>query len=184
MKVANAPHNVGEVGNLNCNRAVYKWSRRDRLLYFATLVPFLVAFFGAAYLLATQSIYLTVIFLLLYIAVNVFQAGCCIGCPYRGRFCPAVFGIYLGNLLSAAVYKSRTSEPRFFRINANLAEVFLAATILFPIYWLIVSNWVYLAVFLLLVGLHVIAFFPAMCPKCSYNDTCPGGQTTLKLLRR
>ena len=169
---------------MSCNRAVYQWSKRDGLLYFATLVPFLVAFVGAAYLLATVSIYLTVIFLLLYIAVNVFQAGCCIGCPYRGRFCPAVFGIYLANLLSATVYKSRHSDPRFFRTSVNLAEVFLAATLLFPIYWLVVSNWVYLVVFLLLVGLHVVAFFPTMCPKCSYNDTCPGGQTAIKLLKR
>jgi len=184
MKVGNAPHKGEEAGNLDCNRAVYYWSRRDRLLYFATLVFFLVAFFGAAYLLATESIYLMVIFLLLYIAANVFQAGCCIGCPYRGRFCPAVFGMYLGNFLSATVYKSRTSAPGFFRINANLAEFFLAATLLFPIYWLVISNWVYLAVFLLLVALHVVAFFPVMCPKCSYNGTCPGGQTTLKLLRR
>lgn len=68
--------------------------------------------------------------------------------------------------------------------DVNLAEVFLAATLLFPIYWLVVSNWVYLVVFLLLVGLHVVAFFPTMCPKCSYNDTCPGGQTAIKLLKR
>ena len=153
-------------------------------MYFLTLVPFLVALIGAAYILATESIYLMMIFLLLYIGVNVFQAGCCIGCPYRGRFCPAVFGIYLGNLLSAAFYKNRTSTPGFFRINASFAEIFLAATILFPVYWLAVSNWVYPVVFLLLVGLHVVTFFPAMCLKCSYNDTCPGGQTTLRLLKR
>jgi hypothetical protein len=153
-------------------------------LYFLTLVPFLVALIGAAYLLATESIYLLVIFLLLYIGINVFQAGCCIGCPYRGGFCPAVFGIYLGNLLSVTVYKNRTYTPGFFRINAALAEIFLSATILFPVYWLAVSNWVYPLVYLFLVGLHVVTFFPAMCPKCSYNDTCPGGQTTLRLLRR
>ena len=169
---------------MSCNRVVYQWSRRDRLLYFATLGPFLVAFVGAAYVLATVSIYLTATFLLLYIAVNVFQAGYCIGCPYRARFCPAVFGIYLGNLLSATIYKSRTYNPRFFRISANLAEVFLAATLLFPIYWLVVSNWVYLVLFLLLVVLHVVAFFPTVCPKYSYNDTCPGGQAAIKLLKR
>jgi hypothetical protein len=177
-------HNFRVTGSLNCNKAVYPWSRRDQLLYFATLVPLMLALIGAAYLLATVAIYLMVIFFLLYIAVNVFQAGCCIGCPYRGKFCPAVFGIYLGNLLAATVYKGRTSTPRFFRINANLAEIFLAATLLFPIYWLAISNWVYIVVFLLLVTLHVITFFPAMCTKCSYNDTCPGGQTALKLLRR
>ena len=163
------------------SRSLHQWSRHDRLLYFATLAPFLVAFCGAAYLLSTVSIYLTATFVSLYIIGNIFQAGCCVGCPYRGGFCPSVFGMYLANLLSATFYRKRSFEPRFFRINANLAEISLLATLLFPVYWLLSLNWLYLVVFLLLVVLHVVSFFPLICPKCSYNDTCPGGQTTLKL---
>jgi len=94
----------------------------------------LIVFVGAAHVLATEAIYLLVIFLLLYAGVNFFQAGCCAGCPYRGSFCPAIFGIYLANLISATVYKSRAFDQRFFRLNARLAEVFLAVTILFPTY--------------------------------------------------
>jgi hypothetical protein len=167
-----------------CAGTTYHWTRRDRLVYLATLTPLLVALVGAAYVLALESVYLAVTFVALYAAVNVFQAGCCVGCPYRGKFCPATFGIYPSNLLSARLYKHRPYDPRFFRINANLAEFFLAATLLFPTYWLAVSNWLYLIAFLALVGLHVVTFFPAHCPKCSYNDTCPGGQTTNSLLRR
>ena len=169
---------------MNCRGSSHQWSRRSRLIYAATLIPFLVAFVGVSYVLAAEAIYLVVIFLVLYAGVNFFQAGCCAGCPYRGRFCPAIFGIYLANLLSATVYKNRTFDPRFFRLNATLAEIFLAATILFPIYWLAVSNWVYVVVFLALVGLHAVTFFATICPKCAYNDTCPGGQAATKLFQK
>lgn len=169
---------------MNCSESPYRWCRRDRLVYSATLIPFLTALAGTAYVLATEAIYLVVIFLLLYAAVNVFQAGCCVGCPYRGRFCPAVFGVYLANLLSATVYRNRTFDQRFFRLNANLAEVSLAATLLFPVYWLATSNWVYVIVYLALVGLHVVTFFPTVCPKCSYHHTCPGGQAATKLFKK
>lgn len=169
---------------MSCNGAVHQWSGRDRLVYLATLAPFVVAFVGAAYVLSTFSVYLTLTFVLLYVALNVFQAGCCIGCPYRGKFCPAVFGMYSANVISASFYGRRTHDPRFFRVNANLAEVSLAATLVFPIYWLAESNWVYAVAFLALAGLHAVTFFPAMCLKCGYNDTCPGGQTTAKLLKK
>jgi hypothetical protein len=169
------------VSEMNQNKGVYLWSNQDKLLYFAILLPFLVAFIGAAYLLATVSIYLTVIFLLLYVMTSFFQAGCCIGCPYRGRFCPAVFGVYLANFLSAAIYKQRNFEPRFFRTNAMLAEISAIILFLFPIYWLILLNWYYVVIFAILMVVHVVAFFPVMCPNCSYHDTCPGGQVVLKL---
>ena len=163
---------------------MYQWSKRDKFLYSAILIPFLVAFIGAAYLLATVSIYLTIIFLLLYIIVNLFQAGCCIGCPYRGKYCPAVFGMYLANFLSATIYKKRNFEPGFFKINATLAEISVIIALLFPVYWLLSLNWYYLVVFLSLIVVHIILFYPIICPKCSYSDTCPGGQVVHKLFKK
>jgi len=163
---------------------MYQWSKRDRFLYSAILIPFLVAFIGAAYLLATVSIYLTVIFLLLYIIVNFFQAGCCVGCPYRGKFCPAVFGMYLANFLSATIYRKRNFEPRFFKVNATLTEISVIIALLFPIYWLLSLNWYYLVAFLSLIVVHIVLFYPIICPKCGYNDTCPGGQVVHKLFKK
>jgi len=163
---------------------MYQWSRRDKFLYSAILIPFLAAFIGAAYLLATVSIYLTVIFLLLCVIANFFQAGCCIGCPYRGKFCPAVFGMYLANFLSTTIYKKRNFEPRFFKVNATLTEISVIIALLFPIYWLLSLNWYYLVVFLSLIVVHIVLFYPIICPKCSYNDTCPGGQVVHQLLKK
>jgi hypothetical protein len=177
-------HRKESEGDMTQGKPTYQWSNRDKFLYFIILIPFLAAFVGAAYLLATVSICLTIMFLSLYVITNFFQAGCCIRCPYRGRYCPATFGIYLSNLFSATIYAKRSFEPRFFRINATLAETSLIITLLFPIYWLALLNWYYLAIFLTLLVVHMALFFPIMCPKCSYSNTCPGGQVVHRLSRR
>jgi len=165
-------------------KCTYEWTRKDRTLYFIALFPFAVTLIGTTYLLATEALYLAAIIIILYVAVNVFQAGCCVGCPYRGRYCPPVFGVYMGNFLSSYIYRNRSYEQGFFKVNANLAELFLVFTLLFPVYWLVSLNWLYLLGFLLLVLVHAALVFPFICTKCSYNDTCPGGQATLKLLKR
>jgi hypothetical protein len=169
---------------MNENNKIYQWSKRDKLLYFISLIPFLAAFAGAAYLLTTVSIYLTIIFLSLYIMINFFQAGACIGCPYRGKYCPAFIGVYLGNVLSVILYKKRNFEPGFHKINVALGEIFCIITFLFPMYWLLLMDWLYLVGYIILITTHIILFLPLMCPKCSYNDTCPGGQAARKLCKK
>ena len=85
----------------------YEWTKRDKWLYALSMIPFLIVFVGTAYLLATYSIYLAIILVVLYVITNIFQAGCCVGCPYRGRYCPALFGVYLGNLLIEGITSER-----------------------------------------------------------------------------
>ena len=53
----------------------YEWTRQDKLVYFSTLLPFAVAFIGSAILIATISVYWTIILLLLYVLGCFFQAG-------------------------------------------------------------------------------------------------------------
>ena len=136
-----------------------------------------------SYILATFSISLTILFFILYLGTNFFQAGCCVGCPYVGRFCPAMFGIYLSNFLSSRLYKGRPHESRFFKFNGLLAGVFLVSFFTFPFYWLLLLDWYYLTLFYGLVVIHFLTFLLVICPKCSYNDTCPGGKLnkTIKL---
>ena len=156
---------------------IYQWTDSDKRFYFISLIPFLIAFVSAAYILATVSIHLTLTFIGLYIIGNLFQAGACVGCPYRGKFCPAVFGVYLGNVISSIIYKNRTFERRFFNINANAASITCMITLLFPIYWLTLSGWYYVVGYLVLVITYWFFFSLVFCLKCSYSDTCPGGRT-------
>jgi len=165
-------------------QCIYQWTSRDRRFYFLSLIPFFIAFVGATCILAISSPYLVIIFISLYILGNIFQAGACVGCPYRGKFCPAIFGVYLSNIISSIIYKKRSFKQQFFNINANLASTTSIIALIFPIYWLFASGWYYLVGYIVLIALHLYLFFPNFCLKCDYNDTCPGGRTVRQLLKK
>jgi hypothetical protein len=162
---------------------IYNWTPRDKWLYALSMIPFAAAFFGTAYLLATYSVYLTLILVALYILTNIFQAGCCVGCPYQGKYCPALCGVYLGNLLSSIAYKDREFDQTFFKLNANAAEIMVLVLVFYPVYWIYRYSWYFLLIYFGLIAAHFFLFMPTQCEKCSYNTTCPGGQTWQKCRR-
>jgi hypothetical protein len=153
----------------------YQWTQRDKWLYWLAMVPFLVVFIGALLLLASYSPWLAVIEVGFYLLTCVFQAGCCIGCPYRGKYCPALFGIYFGNILSTILYPKREFDQKFFDRNATAGEIMVVVVALFPVYWVVKTAWWLLPIYLLLIAAHLVLFMPTQCEKCSYNETCPGG---------
>jgi hypothetical protein len=157
----------------------YQWKLKDKLFYALAIIPFLTGFVGTVYLLSTYSALLMLIWLALYIVTNVFQAGCCVGCPYRGQYCPALCGVYLGNFLSGILYKDKQFEQAFFEHNAKAGETMLFICIVFPLYWIFNTGWYLVPVYLLRLGVHFLIFMPTQCEKCGYNTTCPGGQTWL-----
>lgn len=157
------------------NGKAYQWTSRDKWLYWLSMVPFLVVFIGALLLLSTYSVWLSFTMMAFYLITCVFQAGCCIGCPYRGKYCPALFGIYFGNVLSTILYPKRDFDQKFFDRNATAGEIMVLVMILLPIYWVVKTSWWLLAVYLLLIAAHLVLFMPTQCEKCSYNETCPGG---------
>ena len=154
---------------------IYNWTTRDKTLYALSLIPFLAVFIGTAYLLSTYSIILTLILVGMYLLTNIFQAGCCVGCPYRGKYCPALFGVVLGNLLSGVLYKDRDFDEKFFKRNAAAGEIMVLLIAIFPIYWVFKTHWAMVLLYLGLIAMHLAIFMPTQCEKCSYNDTCPGG---------
>ena len=166
------------------NKGCYRWNGRDKLYFFLSLIPFIIGFAGACYILSTFSLYLLLVYVGLYLITSIFQAGACIGCPYRGGFCTAIFGIYLANIISSWIYKNRSFSQRFFNISAELASVTAIVTLLFPVYWLFIYGWYYLIAYILLTVVHIFLFYRLFCPKCSYNDACPGGRTVVKLSGR
>jgi len=154
----------------------HTWNDKDKLLYALSMIPFLIAFLGSAYVLSTYSILLTVISIGIYILLNFFQAGCCIGCPYRGDYCPAFFGVYLGNYISSNIYKDRKFEESFFKRNEIAGEITLIVWVLFPLYWLFLTGWYLVPIYLGLLVIHILLFVPTQCSKCGYNTICPGGK--------
>lgn len=159
----------------------YEWTPRDKWLYALSMVPFVVVFVGTTYLLWTHAPHLAATFVGLYLLTNVFQAGCCIGCPYRSRYCPALCGVYLGNMLSGVLYPRKEFEEGFFRRNAAAGETMVVVLILFPLYWVFRTSWYLVPVYLVLVAAHFALFMPTQCGKCSFNDTCPGGRAWMRM---
>jgi hypothetical protein len=141
------------------------------------MIPFPALFFGAAYVLSVYSPLLALLYFGIYLLTNVFQAGCCVGCPYRGGYCPAFCDVYPGNLFSAVFYKNRKYDEKFFQRNAAAGETGVLIPLLFPLYWLFQTAWYFAAGYLLLFALHVILFAPTQCDKCGYQTVCPGGKT-------
>lgn len=154
----------------------YKWIRKDKWLYIFSMIPFLAMLVGTFYLLFNYSIYISIIWIFLYLVVNVFQAGCCVGCPYRGKYCPAFCGVYFGNLLSSFLYKNREFDPKFYENNASAGEITLVLFLIFPFYWIFLSGWYFILIYIALIIFHILLFMPNQCNKCSYNTICPGGK--------
>jgi hypothetical protein len=157
----------------------HEWTGRDKLTYLCALIPFLVAFIGALALIATISAYWSIALLAVYLLGNFFQAGCCIGCPYRGRYCPALFGIFLANFLSARIYRDREHDQKFFDRNAALAETTVVIISICCCLLLFTIHWALAVLFLALGALHLYLFFRGICPKCSYNEICRAGRAAV-----
>ena len=156
-------------------KQVYHWTTEDKWKYGISLIPFLIAFLGTAHFIGTISIYLPLIFLGLYLVGNIFQAGACTGCPYRGKYCPPLFGVYLGNILSTVLYRNRKFDMKFIESQAKIAEVVIYGMFLFPVYWLFTLGWYFPVTYFALLLIHLALFMPTQCEKCSYNEICPGG---------
>lgn len=162
----------------------YTWTKRDKWLYLLSMLPFIIVFLGTIFLLSTFNLVLVIILISLFLVTNLFQAGCCVGCPYQGEYCPALCGVYLGNLLSGFLYKNRKFNQEFFNRNAKGGEFMLLITILFPVYWIYKTSWLLIPVYFLLLFTHFLLFMPTQCEKCSYNTTCPGGKAWLVCRKR
>ena len=169
---------MSETGNY------YEWTGRDKMVYVVALIPFVIAFLGATILLAMISVWLAVTLIILYLAGNLFQAACCVECPYRGRYCPAIFGVYPANWLSTKLYGSREHDPKTFALNAALAEILVAVMLVFAGFWLATQSWIYLVAFAALLTVHVLLFLTLICPKCGYCEICPAGKTACSLFGR
>jgi len=152
-------------------------------MYFLSLIPFALALIGGLVIMYPICPYMSLVWLLIYFALNIFQAACCVACPYRGRYCPAIFGVHIGNRLSQFLYRDYEYEESFFNTNARWAEITLVVFLLYPLYWLYITTWYFVPLYLGLILLHLVLFMPYQCRKCSFSEQCPGGRMYFGLCR-
>jgi len=67
------------------NQNPYHWTAKDKFLYVLSMIPFIALFIGTLYILSGYPVFIAAGWIILYLIVNVFQAGCCVGCHYRGK---------------------------------------------------------------------------------------------------
>jgi hypothetical protein len=157
-------------------------------VYFALTIPFLVIVILVFVYLWRNNILLSFVLLALYLATSYFQAYCCAyqECPYIGRFCPAIVGIYPANLFAKLLYgRKKVVESKVrFEVQATLATIGWLGIAILPLYWL----WQLGAIFAIgYFASHVIYYLIyglTVCPKCAIRDTCPGGKLQSVVLKR
>ena len=162
----------------------YRWTQQDKIIYALILLPFIVGFVGALVLLTKVSFVLSLAVAGLYLLGNVFQAACCVGCPYQGKFCPATFGVYLANWLSTRLYAERQHDPAVYERNATRGEITVISALVLACIGLATLNGWYVVIMLALIGGHFGLVLALFCPKCGYATTCPAGQTACRLFKR
>lgn len=156
----------------------YKWTKKDKWFYIISMIPLFAMLVSTFHLLTNYSIFIAILWIFLYLIVNVFQAGCCVGCPYRRSiYCTAFCGAYLGKLLSNIFYKNRQFNTEFFIKSVAGGEIALIVFLIFPLYWVYFSNWYFILLYLGIIAIHFVLFTPVKFKKCSYSVTCSGGKT-------
>jgi hypothetical protein len=153
---------------------------RRKGLYLALTIPIVLIVAAVIVTLATFSVLLSIIVVLLYLSMSIFQAYCCAyqGCPYVGGFCPGVMGILPASLLAQLLYGGGEivrSRERFQR-HAILTCVSWLGVILFPLTWLVRLGAGFAAVYVLSHLAYTLAFWLTICPACAIRDICPGGR--------
>ena len=125
------------------------------------------------------------VYLSLYLGMCYFQAYCCAcqECPYVGEFCPAIAGIYPGNILARVKYgKGIVKSEKRLRANASLASACWGGLMLFPLPWLAKRSVSYAVGYSLVHAVYYLFHGLAVCPVCAIRDTCPGGMLQARVL--
>ena len=153
---------------------------RRKSLYFALTIPFFALLVLVFVYLGRFSFFLSLIFMLLYLAMSYFQAYCCAyqNCPYVGGFCPAVIGIIPASFISKLLYEGKgikMSKKRF-DLYAILGTSCWLALVAFPLYWLAKLGLAIAVGYLATHVIYALIFGLTICPVCAIRHICPGGK--------
>ena len=162
---------------------IYYWSRNDKIKYILVLSTWLLAVGIGIYFIALFEPWLLSVYVGGYLLLVYFQARFyCIGCPYRGRFCPGILNLRVANLLAATLLKKKIfSEKRCLQIEL-LALVLTVLHIGLPLIF-IWGNWLFTALYLCLFIDHFMLEFRLYCIKCSFRHICPGGKMACMIFK-
>jgi hypothetical protein len=153
---------------------------RRKGLYFVLTVPFVLIMLAVFIYLWRYSFLLSLAYLGFYFMTSFFQAYCCAyqDCPYVGKFCPAVIGIYPGNMFAKWLYSNKkiVRSKKKFEQSVTWALVGWGGLIILPLYWLSrLSIW-WAVGYAAAHVVYTLIFWLTICPVCAIRNTCPGGK--------
>ncbi len=131
-------------------------------LYFALTIPLMALIILIFIYLWSFSFVLSIVFISFYVLACIFQAYCCAyqECPYIGRFCPALAGIFPANVIAKRFFIGRIEKSKaVFGLCATVGSVCLLGSIVFPIFWIAKLSIVMAIAYPVLVVVYVIVFF-------------------------
>lgn len=153
---------------------------RRKGLYLILTVPFFLLLILVFVYLWTYSFVLSFVFALFYLLMCYFQAYCCVhqDCPYVGEFCPAVMGIFPGNIMAKHIYtnKNLLKSKKKFELHATLAIIAWLGIIAFPLFWIAKLGMAFSVGYVVCHVVYYVIFGLTICPVCAIRNTCPGGK--------
>ena len=145
------------------------WKKRDIIINFIPTIPLLLSFFGIIFLLSTKSLLILLIYILLWVAMNISMVGICKDCIYCGKY-------YFGPLISKYLVGRYKINTTHLKLSVFLLGIFgivnqiFAFITLFILYW---ESKLVVIILLILYCLHIPLSFLIFCPKCQRYGNCP-----------
>jgi hypothetical protein len=160
---------------------IYNWDTYDKAKYIIVAITWLAATGIGVYSVFLYKPLFLLMYLFSYLMLVYFQARFyCIGCPYKGSFCPGILNMTFANFLADKLYAKKIfSEKRclqFEPLMLFLTAFYIGLPVVFM--W---SNRMLVVLYLGLFLAHFLLEFLLFCPKCSFRKICPGGKFAVRV---
>ena len=154
-----------------------------KTLYLVLTFPMIVLYIFIAAFLWRIHIVASLVYLTLFIGVALCMSVVCVywECPYVGRFAPCVGGFCLPSSRLALLWKNQKISEKRYKLFYNLAFFFFFGIILFPLYFLFNTNWLFALGYFLVVVVYWLVYSFLICPVCATRFKCPGGQMAMSM---
>ncbi|MBR9676577.1 hypothetical protein GOV04_00355 [Candidatus Woesearchaeota archaeon] len=164
-------------------KTVSKWSDNDKFLYFFTVLLTWVLLTIISIIYSYKySIFALIGYILLYFILVFFQAkDWCIGCPYRGKFCPGILCMGLANIMSTWFFKNK--KFKYSKKKEHIVSILTGIYFVYPVFFFY-NNIFILVSYALLLIIHLMLQWKFFCPRCKFNKICPGGKVSTKIFKK
>lgn len=160
-----------------------------KLFYIALHLPLIGLFAVLGFYIYSFGLKFLLFYILFGLISIIFQSYCCAyqNCPYVGfkSFCPGIGGFLILSSYIAVFLKKAPKSKFWFNLCASIGGLSAFVFVVYPVFFLIKLNLLYLILYILVSIIYVCSFFYLICPGCAIAaTTCPGGVFYRRTLRK